>query len=104
MTADEFFAGAPARFNGERAGDLRAVYAFELAGDGGGAWTLRVADGALTVEPGGDPEADATVRATADDWMAIVEGRKDPQLAFLTGKLKVSGNVQLALRLREAVL
>jgi putative sterol carrier protein len=104
MTAEEFFAEAPARFSSERAGDLRAVYAFELAGDGGGAWTLRVADGALTVEPGGSPDADATVRATADDWMAIVEGRKDPQLAFLTGKLKVSGNVQLALRLREAVL
>ena len=66
---------APQRFDSERAGDLRAVYAFELAGDGGGAWTLRVADGVLTVEPGGSPEADATIRATADDWMAIVDGR-----------------------------
>ena len=36
--------------------------------------------------------------------MAIVEGRMDPQLAYLTKKLRVSGNLQLALRLREVVL
>ena len=49
-------------------------------------------------------DADVTVRAKAADWMAIVEGRMDPQLAYLTKRLRVSGNLQLALRLREVVL
>jgi putative sterol carrier protein len=104
MTPSELFASLPDRFRSERAGDLRATYAFELSGEGGGAWTVHVADGALQVADGADPAADVTIRASADDWMAIVEGRKDPQLAFLTGKLKVSGDLQLGLRLREVIL
>jgi putative sterol carrier protein len=104
VTADELFESLPERFRSERAGDLRAVYGFELDGDGGGTWTVRVADGALAVQDGLSDGADVTVRAKAADWMAIVEGRMDPQLAYLTKKLRVTGNLQLALRLREVVL
>jgi putative sterol carrier protein len=104
MTSEELFASLPGRFRSERAGDLRAVYSFELDGDDGGEYTVRVADGALTVEPGSDPAADVTVRAKGADWLEIVEGRMDPQLAYLTKKLRVTGNLQLALRLREVVL
>lgn len=104
MTPTELFESLPARFRAERAGELQATYAFDLSGEGGGAWTARVADGALAVEPGLAADADVTVSASAEDWMAIVEGRMDPQLAYLTKKLRVSGNLQLALRLREVVL
>ena len=104
MTAAELFASLPERFRSERAGDLRAIYGFELEGEGGGSWTVRVADGALAVEDGSATDADVTVRAQAADWMSIVEGRMDPQLAYLTKRLRVSGNLQLALRLREVVL
>jgi putative sterol carrier protein len=104
MTAAELFASLPERFRSERAGDLRATYLFELEGDGGGTWTVRVADGALSVDEGTAPEPDVTVRAKAEDWLAIVDGRMDPQLAYLTKRLRVTGNLQLALRLREVVL
>lgn len=104
MTPTELFESLPARFRAERAGDLRAIYAFDLTGDDGGRWTVRVGDGALTVEQGLASDADVTVTASAADWMAIVEGRMDPQLAYLTKKLRVSGDLQLALRLREVVL
>jgi putative sterol carrier protein len=102
-TAAELFAELPTRFRGERAGELRATYAFELSGDGGGSWTVHVADGALRVTDGADADTDVTVRASAADWMSIVEGRMDPQLAYLTKRLKVAGNIELALRLREIV-
>jgi putative sterol carrier protein len=104
VTPTELFTSLPERFRSERAGDLDATYAFELTGDDGGSWTVRVADGALTVEDGLASNADVTVTASASNWMAIVEGRMDPQLAYLTKKLRVSGNLQLALRLREVVL
>jgi putative sterol carrier protein len=104
VTPTELFESLPGRFRAERAGDLRAIYAFDLAGQDGGTWAVRVADGALTVEPGLAADADVTVAASAADWMSIVEGRMDPQLAYLTKKLRVSGNLQLALRLREVVL
>jgi putative sterol carrier protein len=104
VTPTELFTSLPERFRSERAGDLDATYAFELTGDDGGSWTVRVADGALTVEDGLAANADVTVTASASNWMAIVEGRMDPQLAYLTKKLRVSGNLQLALRLREVVL
>jgi putative sterol carrier protein len=104
MTPTELFESLPARFRAERAGDLQAIYAFELTGDDGGSWSVRVGEGSLTVEQGLAADADVTVTASAADWMAIVEGRMDPQLAYLTKKLRVSGNLQLALRLREVVL
>jgi putative sterol carrier protein len=104
VTASELFASLPERFRAERAGDLRAIYAFELTGPEGGSWTVRVGDGALTVEDGLAADADVTVTAAAADWMSIVEGRMDPQLAYLTKKLRVSGDLGLALRLREVVL
>jgi predicted lipid carrier protein YhbT len=103
VTADELFASLPERFRSERAGDLRATYVFELEGEGGGSWTVRVADGSLSVDESAS-EADVTVCAKAGDWIAIVEGRMDPQLAYLTKRLRVTGNLQLALRLREVVL
>jgi putative sterol carrier protein len=104
VTPSELFESLPERFRAERAGDLDATYAFELTGPAGGSWTVRVAEGAIAVETGSAADADVTVGASDADWMAIVEGRMDPQLAYLTKKLRVSGNLQLALRLREVVL
>ena len=104
MTPGELFASLPERFRAERAGDLRATYAFDLTGADGGSWTVRVGDGALAVEDGLATDADVTVSASAEDWISIVEGRMDPQLAYLTKRLRVAGNLQLALRLREVVL
>ena len=52
------------------------------------------------------PHHDPTlvVVASAENWLKVVSGSLDPQLAFLTGRLKVRGDMGLAMRLRALFL
>lgn len=87
---------ARARATGARAPDV--VIAVELDGDGGGAWTLRVAGGELAVADGADAAAVITLRQSVADFRAAVWGEGEvgalvpPQLdltAAITGETKL---------------
>ncbi|PIE16712.1 MAG: sterol carrier family protein [Rhodobacterales bacterium] len=47
----------------------------------------------------GDDEADVTLIADADVFQGIIEGETNPTAAFMTGKLKVEGDMGLAMKL-----
>jgi len=100
-TAQEFFANLPGRFNADKAVGLNAIYQFVISGDGGGTWTATVADGACTVAPGEHESPSLTITTSADNWRRIVTGDLDPQTAFMTGRLRVRGDMGLAMRLRS---
>jgi putative sterol carrier protein len=100
-TVQEFFDGLGSRFRSEKAAGLTAVYQFVVTGDGGGEWHADIADGACTVAPGPAETPDITITCAATDWLEIASGRLDSQLAFMTGKLKVKGDMGLAMRLRS---
>ena len=53
---------------------------------------------------GPHPEPTLVVVASAENWLKVVAGSLDPQLAFLTGRLKVRGDMGLAMRLRALFL
>jgi putative sterol carrier protein len=46
-----------------------------------------------------DKPADATVSISWDDFMALSEGRLDPMMAFMQGKLKIAGDMMIAQKL-----
>ena len=102
---DEWFEGLPGR-GVPPADGLAASYRFDLAGDGGGTFHVVVGDGSIRAGAGPPPGAgppDVTVRASAADWQALVAGELDPQLAFLTGRLAVTGDMMRAQRVRGAL-
>lgn len=94
VSARELFAGlrpqAPA--------GLRASYRFDLGP--AGTWRLEVAGGSVSVEESGAP-ADCVVATNEETLLAIVNGEQDPLGAYMTGKVRVEGELGLALRLRE---
>ncbi len=50
-----------------------------------------------------DKDADCTLVITPDNLIAIQEGKLDPTMAFMTGKLKVKGNTAIAMKLSSAL-
>lgn len=99
--AKEAFAQIQERFDGGAdLGDMSAVYLFELDADAGN-WTLRIADGKGSVEEGVADDATCTIKVSADNFVNMVNKKANPQMLFMTGKLKVSGNMGQALKLQK---
>jgi putative sterol carrier protein len=99
LTAKEIFEAMPGRFLPEQAGDLNSTILFDLVGEGGGQWVLVIANRQATVTEGAIPNPTMTFSAEASDYAAIIGGQLNPMQAFMQGKVKVKGDMSLALRL-----
>jgi putative sterol carrier protein len=99
-SAREFFAGLEERIDPGRAQRMRASYRFEI--ENTGTWRLEVADGRVSVSES-DAPADCVLRASEETFLRILRGEQSPTTAFMTGKIRVEGDVGLALKLRELV-
>src|SRR6188768_2813533 len=81
-----------------QAGAIGAIFKFILDGDGGGKFIVNLKD-----DPGvseGDGASDCTISMAAQDFVDLTEGKANGQQLFFTGKLKVEGDMSLALRLQ----
>src|SRR5439155_14222 len=89
-TPREFFETLETRVDPAKAAGLTATYLFEI--DGAGIWTVDVDDGKVSVsENGGD--ADCTISASSETFMKIARGEQNPTAAYMSGKLKVKGDM-----------
>ncbi len=50
---------------------------------------------------GEDNDADCTISVTKDDFIALASGNLDPMMAFMSGKLKVAGDMSVAMGLQK---
>ena len=79
------------------------AYQFNITGEAEGIFYAEVKDGKLFVEPYEYFDRDAMFTCTAETLFKIAEGKTDPVLAFTLGRLKVEGNIDKALRLKELI-
>jgi putative sterol carrier protein len=93
-----FFEGLPSRIDPSRIAGMRNSYVFAI--DGAGTWTVRVEDGAVTVDEG-EQAADCTISAGEETFRKIVSGEQNPTTAYMTGKLKVKGDIGAAMKLQK---
>jgi putative sterol carrier protein len=85
--------------NKEAAQGIGAVYKFVLAGDGGGTWVMNLKDAPGVTE--GDGDAQCTIKMAASDYVDMVEGKANGQQLFFSGKLKIEGDMGLAMKLQK---
>ena len=90
------------RFQESDLGNLTATYLFKL-GDEGGEWTVKFVDGKGEVAEGAPEQADCTVTVSAENFLKIVRKEANAQMMFMTGKLKVAGNMGLAMKLQKVL-
>lgn len=100
-TIQEVMAGLPGGFRADKATGVNAKVQFELTGEGGGTWTVIIADGKCSVQDGAAEAPNATISAAAADYVAITRGELDPMKAFMGGKLKVKGDMGLMMRFMQ---
>jgi putative sterol carrier protein len=83
------------RFRPDRAGNFKATYRLVL--EGAGEYYLRIAEGKATLSKEGNPsEAAVTIKAKAEVFLAIVNGKRDPLDAYNTGELQIEGDIGVA--------
>ncbi len=82
-----------------------AVFRFVLSGEHGGAWTLDLRKGnrARFVTTSDGPTADASIHVDSQDWIALTTGEMNPMRAFMSGKIRVDGDLKLAVNLPNVV-
>jgi putative sterol carrier protein len=97
----QIFDELPNRFNAANAAGWNTTIQFNLSGDKGGNYIVDVKDGACSVREGTAEKASATITASDETWIGIVEGRVNPMTAFTLGQLKVSGNIADVMKMQN---
>ena len=94
---DQVFEGMRQAFDPARAAGQAAVVQYEIAApDGPRHYVMRVADSRCQVERGSAEDPRVTIRIGLADFLRLVAGRLNGMQAFMSGKLKVSGDLFFA--------
>jgi putative sterol carrier protein len=98
MSAREFFETLESRVDESKTAGMNNSYLFDI--DGAGMWLVRVEDGKVNVTEG-EQDADAVIKASEETFEKLVSGEQNPTSAYMTGKLKVKGDMGAAMKLQK---
>ncbi|HEV8639825.1 MAG TPA: SCP2 sterol-binding domain-containing protein [Methylomirabilota bacterium] len=98
-TVKEVFEQMPGRFRPDKAAGSNAVIQYDISGEGGGTWHAIIKDGACTVNQGPGTNPNLTLSMSAPDWLDMVSNKQSGQMLFMSGKLKLKGDMGLAMKL-----
>ena len=83
----------------EKAAGLNAVIQYKLTGDQAGDYIITIADGACSVDEGETDNPTMTLTADGEYFRDVLLGKEDGMKGFMQGKLKLAGDLNLAMKL-----
>ncbi len=96
----EFLQSLAGKLDSEAAEDIDAVYQFDLSGAQGGQYVLTVRHGACQVTEGRHGNPHVTLSMAGEDCIKVLNGQLSGPMAAMSGRLKVSGDLGLAMQLK----
>ncbi len=78
--------------------DFAGTVAFDIEDEG----VILVAEGEVGIENNpGDSDADVTISAALDTFREIFDGELSPTAAYMTGRMRIDGDMGLAMKLSQ---
>lgn len=103
MDLEKIFASMPERFQADKAAGVDMVVLFDVSGDNGGQWSVGVNDGKINVEKAAVENPTASIKISAEDLQAMTSGQLNPMMAFMSGKIKVDGDLNSVMKFQSLV-
>jgi putative sterol carrier protein len=98
VAAKDFFDTLESSVDASKIAGMTNSYLFDIEGEG--QWLVDIRDGALTVTPG-PADADVTITTSPETFEKIGSGEQNPTTAYMTGKLKIKGDMGAAMKLQK---
>ena len=99
MRPREFFAELPDKVTPEGIAGVEHAYLFDVKGEG--RWLVDIRDGKVTVTESPDGEGDVQFSMSGDTFDRITARKQNPMVAYMTGKVKVTGDIGAAMHLQD---
>ncbi len=96
-----FFEGVTAAVDKSKVAGMTATYQFNITGDDAQVWSVAIANDDVVVTEGAAEKANIELTMADADFLALLKGQLNGQMAFLTGKLKIKGDMTLAMKLQS---
>jgi len=100
-TVEELVKNHEKAFQPEKAEGVNAVIQYILTGDEGGDWIITIKDGKCTVTEGKAENPTVTLTSDAQDFADVLLGKANGMQYFMQGKVKLAGDLNLAMKLTE---
>jgi putative sterol carrier protein len=97
----EYFETLDERFQAYGSTGITCVFQYDLYGKAGGTFFVEINDGSMTVETGSHSQPTSTIRMKDVDFVDMVNGDLSGRIAFMTGRLRVSGNIPMAMKMQN---
>ncbi len=96
-----FFDGLKERVDKSKIAGMNTIYQFNITGDAPKTYSVKIADGDVCLAEGADAAANIELTISDADFTSLVNGSLNGMNAFLQGKLKIKGDMTLAMKLQS---